>query len=424
MKIQVMLLTVLLFSFQLNAGDQWESLFDGKTLKGWEALPGGEWKVEDGVIVGFQEKKEPLHGMLISKKTYSDFEIKLKYKAVKGNSGFYFRAKRVNHKVSVKGFQAEIDSDGKDAGGLYETLGRAYVVRVSKEKVKSFYKHKEWNDMTVRAIGRNINVIVNGVQTAELKNDKGNIEGYFGLQLHGSQDMDVQFKEIYIKDLSRDGDVGRSYLTKNIHDKKQPLPPIKEAMPVTKKKMPDNAIALFNGSSLDAWNSKWSIVDGVMETAKGYASTKKEFGDCQLHIEWRVVDGNSAGNSGVFLQGLYEVQIFNSYNNKTKIYADGQAGAIYGQYPPAFNVCKKPGEWEVYDIDFTSAKFNEKGELASKAKMTVRHNGFIIHKDVELTGPTGHTKRPGYKKNVTKGPIKLQDHGDKIQFRNIWIVEK
>lgn len=182
------------------------SLFDGRSLNGWQALPGGEWSVKDGIIVGFQKKAEKRHGMLISKKKYSDFEVSLKYKAIKGNSGFYFRVNKVNHRVSVKGFQAEIDSQGKNQGGLYETLGRAWVKKVPAEKVKTFYKKHDWNEMTVRAVGTHIIVNVNGVKTAELTNDHGNTEGYFGLQLHGGQDMEVYFKDIFLKDLSKETD--------------------------------------------------------------------------------------------------------------------------------------------------------------------------------------------------------------------------
>jgi len=181
-------------------------LFDGKTLDGWEVLPGGKWNVVNGAIVGSQDKSEARHGMLLSKKTYSDFVVKLKYKSLKGNSGFYFRAQRVGSKVSVKGFQAEIDSEGGDVGGLYETGGRAWVCRVSPDKVKTFYNTRDWNEMVVKAVGKNTTVYVNGVKTAELKNDKGLTKGHFGLQLHGGQDMHVEFKDIEIHDLSDDMD--------------------------------------------------------------------------------------------------------------------------------------------------------------------------------------------------------------------------
>ena len=183
------------------AADGYVPLFDGETLNGWEPLPGGEWTVIDGMIVGSQENTEKRHGMLLSEKQYGDFVVRLKYKSLEGNSGFYFRVQKVDHAVSVKGFQAEIDASGSDVGGLYETLGRAWVVQPKPEDVKKFYKHKDWNEMTVTAIGGNVTVTVNGVKTAELKNDPGAREGYFGLQLHGGQKMNVLFKDIAIKEM-------------------------------------------------------------------------------------------------------------------------------------------------------------------------------------------------------------------------------
>ncbi len=182
--------------------DVWQPLFNGENLENWDTLPGGTWTVENGVIIGKQSPDEKRHGMLVSKESYTDFEVKLSYKAVKGNSGFYFRSEKVNHAVGLKGFQVEIDTDAKDPGGLYETLGRSWVSRVSAEKVKTFYRSHEWNEMFIRAKGGDIDVFVNGVQTASLKNDTGNLKGHFGLQMHGKQDMHIEFKEIYIRPIS------------------------------------------------------------------------------------------------------------------------------------------------------------------------------------------------------------------------------
>ena len=202
MKFLLLLLIAISCACQNSKEDQWQSLFDGQSLEGWEALPGGTWLVKEGCIAGIQQKSERRHGMLISKKEYSDFEIKLKFKALQGNSGFYFRVKKVKHHVSVKGFQAEIDANSKSVGGLYETLGRGWVVKLTPEEVQKFYKPKEWNEMTIRAVGRHVLVHVNGTKTVELKNDPSSVKGFFGLQLHGGQDMNVLYKDIYIKDLS------------------------------------------------------------------------------------------------------------------------------------------------------------------------------------------------------------------------------
>ena len=169
-------------------------LFDGKTLKGWTAMPGGTWEVKDGAIVGTSQKSERRHGLLLSDKKYKNFTVRLKFKPVKGNSGFYFRSEKVKHAVGVNGFQAEIDPN-RDTGGLYETGGRAWVVKAG--KIEGF-QGGQWNEMTVTADGGDVVVTVNGHKTAELKNDPGRKEGHFALQLHGGQDMHVEFKDIAI----------------------------------------------------------------------------------------------------------------------------------------------------------------------------------------------------------------------------------
>jgi hypothetical protein len=172
-------------------------LFDGKSLEGWHTIPGGEWKVEDGVIVGRNKASEPRHGHLVSDEQYGDFTVRLKFKSIRGNSGLYFRIEKVPGDVGVKGFQAEIDP-ANDIGGLYETHGRAWVVKPTPEEVKKYFKPGDWNEMTVDAQGKNITVTVNGVKTAELKGDPGRTTGYLALQLHGGQDVEVYFKDLEI----------------------------------------------------------------------------------------------------------------------------------------------------------------------------------------------------------------------------------
>jgi len=175
----------------------WKPIFDGKSLQGWHTLPGGKWEVENGVIVGTSSKSEKRHGLLVTDRRYGDFTARLKFKAVKGNSGFYFRADEVESNVGVHGFQAEIDATN-DVGGLYETGGRAWVVKPKPEDVKKWFKPQQWNEMTVSAHGRRIVVHVNGRKTAELKNDEGRLEGHLALQLHAGQDMHVMFKDIEV----------------------------------------------------------------------------------------------------------------------------------------------------------------------------------------------------------------------------------
>jgi hypothetical protein len=194
-------------------------------------------------------------------------------------------------------------------------------------------------------------------------------------------------------------------------------------------------IILFNGTDLLAWESdkggdaKWMVnkEKGYMEVPKkaGGIHTKKEFGNCQLHIEWATPPpkgrGQGRGNSGVFFMGKYELQVLDSYHNPT--YADGQAASIYGQYPPLVNVCRKPRAWQSYDVSFLRPIFDKDGKCVRPARITVLHNGVVVHNNVEIMGATAHKKKAKYRRHADKGPISLQDHGNPMRFRNIWIRE-
>ena len=193
------LVCILTFNLASAKEPGFTPIFDGKTLKGWEPMPGGKWEVVDGAIVGTSPRSERRHGILLSDKEYSDFVVKVKFRVLKGDSGFYFRSGRVKSAVSVNGFQVEVDTS-QETGGLYETGGRAWVRKPSPEVVKKrAYKHGEWTDLELSAIGRDVTVKINGVVSAELKNDRGRTKGYFGLQLHGGQDMHVEFRDIVIR---------------------------------------------------------------------------------------------------------------------------------------------------------------------------------------------------------------------------------
>jgi hypothetical protein len=158
----------------------------------------------------------------------------------------------------------------------------------------------------------------------------------------------------------------------------------------------------------------------------GTLSTAQGFGDVQLHVEWMTPappkgTDQDRGNSGVFLMGLYEVQVLDSYGSVT--YPDGQAGAVYGQYPPLVNASRAPGQWQAYDIVFHRPRFDGAGALASPATMTVFHNGVLVQDHVTLTGPTGHQVRPPYAAHPDRLPLSLQDHGHPVRYRNIWLRE-
>ena len=176
--------------------ESFSSLFDGETFTGWRKIGGGDWDISDGVLRGTMEKSEPRHGHLITDRKYRDFSLRLKYKAIAGNSGLYFRVEEGGN-AGVKGFQAEIDPNN-DVGGLYETYGRGWVIKPKSEEVKQWHKVNQWNEMRVDAIGGNITVYVNDHKTAELTDDPGRREGYIALQLHGGATMDANFKDIEI----------------------------------------------------------------------------------------------------------------------------------------------------------------------------------------------------------------------------------
>jgi len=196
---------------------------------------------------------------------------------------------------------------------------------------------------------------------------------------------------------------------------------------------PSDAIVLFDGKDMSKWISrtggpvKWKVENGAMIVSPraGDIQTIDDFGDCQLHIEWATPaevkgDSQGRGNSGVFLMDRYEIQILDGYDNIT--YADGITAAIYGQYPPLVNACRKPGEWQTYDIFFLAPRFKGE-ELISPAFVTVIHNGVLVHHRQEIMGQTGHKILPSYKPHPARGPIRLQDHGNPVRFRNIWIRE-
>ena len=217
-----------------------------------------------------------------------------------------------------------------------------------------------------------------------------------------------------------------------VHDSDRPYPP--EVTPgATPGAAPSDAIVLFDGKDLSHWTQrgggapKWKVENGYFEVTPrtGDLVTKETFGDCQLHIEWQESAdvkgfGQGRGNSGVYMMGLFEIQVLDSYRAPT--YADGQAGALYGQWPPMVNPIRKPGEWQSYDIVFEAPKF-EDGKLVEPAYTTLFFNGVIVHNRKKLNGPSAHRSIEQYAPGVTTGSISLQDHGpaQPLRFRNIWV---
>lgn len=219
-----------------------------------------------------------------------------------------------------------------------------------------------------------------------------------------------------------------------VHDPNRPQPAVvtagTDSCGDTAGTAPSDAVVLFNGGSLDAWRSgngpaQWIVEDGILQVKPrtGDIRTVENFGDVQLHLEWmipadRETNGQGGGNSGIFFMDKYEIQILNAFENTT--YPDGTAASFYGQHPPLVNPCRPKGSWNVYDIIFHAPRWDEIGNLVEPARATVLFNGVLVQDHQDFWGTTAHASRASYGKPHGPGPIRVQDHGDPIQFRNIW----
>ena len=309
------------------------SLFNGRDLTGWHTLPGGTWEVKDGGILGMSPASEPKHGMLVTDKTYRNFILQVSFKVVRGNSGLYFRCEQTNGATGVKGFQAEVDNSN-DVGGIYETGGRGWVHRPHHAKTKAIAKPGEWNTMTVRAIGPEYTVLLNGSQTVSFTDDRSRREGRIALQLHGGQEMEVLFKDISILEI------------------------------------PDDAgfVPLLTGTDLSGWQTtgNWIPEEPHGVTLKPrpgergwqryhhYITTDRPSGDFILDLEFKYA---KVGNTGVFLRvgdprnhvdSGFEVQILDTFG-KNPVGAH-DCGGVIKTAAPSKNMAKPAGEWNRYVI--------------------------------------------------------------------------
>lgn len=210
-----------------------------------------------------------------------------------------------------------------------------------------------------------------------------------------------------------------------VHDPDRPAPKrIAPGPALPPAPAPADAVVLFDGRSLEQWlPSRWTVEKGEIVAGDGSLTSKAEFGDCQIHLEWMAPANfkgpwHDQGNNGVMLMGLYEIQIFDSFNEK--LYPDGQAAAIYGQTPPLVNVTRPPGEWQTFDIFFTAPVFAD-GKLSKPARVTMLHNGVLVHLNEPIHGETGHRIIPEYKQPLGAGPLSLHGHNCPVRFRNIWV---
>ena len=380
---------VLVASMSLGCvqAEQPTPLFNGKDLEGWSALPGGTWTVEDGAIVGRSPKSEKRHGILLSNEQYSDFVVTARFRVLAGDSGFYFRSERVESGVSVNGFQVEVDSS-QETGGLYETGGRAWVVKPEENDIgKKNYKPGEWASLELRAVGRDLEVKINGVVTSKLTNDKGRLKGHFGLQLHGGMDMHVEFKDIMIREITDESGFAE----------------------------------MFNGKDLTGWKTKgnWVVEDDNVITLKprpgesgwtrydAYLTTEREYGDFVLDLEFKF---EPKGNSGVFMRvgdlsdhvtSGFEVQILDTHGKQN--FGEHDCGGVIGTSAPKKMVVKPAGEWNRYTITLKGSHLK-----------VVLNNELI--QDLDLS----ETK---LKDRPAKGYISFQDEAKRVWYRNVRIKE-
>ena len=240
----------------------------------------------------------------------------------------------------------------------------------------------------------------------------------------------ISFSCLFLAALLVSSHVGILQLFANIIEYVAPIewpqPPV--IQPGTHNSPPSDAIVLFDGKDMSAFHDgqDWIVRDGYVISDKHDIDSKQAFGDCQLHVEWATPAkvegrGQGRGNSGVFMMENYEIQVLDSYDNDT--YYDGQCAAVYKQHPPMVNVCRKPGEWQTYDIIWEAPRFDKEGKLLKPAYVTVLQNGVVVQNHFELVGGTSYTEKPHYTPHPEKMPIRLQFHGNAVRFRNIWIRE-
>ncbi|HXH61947.1 MAG TPA: DUF1080 domain-containing protein [Fimbriimonadaceae bacterium] len=391
-------------------GPSWSPLFDGKTLDAFEKKGGAAtFKVEHGEIVG-STAPNTTNTFLCTKKVYGDFELEFDVNVDPDlNSGVQIRSHAVpGYKNGVVfGYQVEIDPSTRGySGGLYDESRRGWLQDLSKnEKGRMAFKNGQWNHYRVLAVGSHIQIWVNGVQTTDYNDDVDSF-GFIGLQVHAVGDrkdpIEVRWRNLRIRDMGVPGAVA-----------------------------PKGATVLLGGASdVSKWKKAgtesdpigWTWHDGYLEVTprSGSIQTKQTYGTCKLHVEFMVDDngmtGQANGNSGVYLQGRYEVQVLNSAGQEP---ANNICGAIYGVKAEDYNMSFPAYQWQTYDIQFTAPVWKD-GNKVSSARFTVYHNGTLVHKNVEVTGPTGS----GQAETMDAGGLLLQDHGNRIKFRNVWILPR
>jgi hypothetical protein len=375
-------------------------------LSGWEKRGGAAtYRVDKGEIVG-TTAPNTANTFLCTKKMYGDFEMELDVKTDPAlNSGIQIRSNSVAGYLNgtVHGYQIEVDpSERAWSGGLYDESRRGWLADLTKNpKAQKAWKQNAWNHYKIRAVGDHFQTWINGVAAVDAHDDMTQW-GFIALQVHQVGDkkepLEVRWKNITIKDMGMPSNK-----------------PMKGARML-------NDLKAWGRNDDTAKDVGWVIKDGAMECVPGTGDvrTRATHGDAWLHIEFMVdenhKEGQENGNSGVYLQGRYEVQVLNSAGQKP---ADNLCGGLYGIKAPDFNMAYAPYQWQTYLIHFKAARWVD-GTKTANARITVWHNGTLIHRDVELPNET----TAGNPEGPEPSGFKLQDHGHQIRFRNIWMKDE
>ncbi len=432
----------------------WTSLFDGESLKGWRVAAKPEdvaknyWTVTDGVITcDSRGRAKHDYVWLLSNREFTDFDLKLKvrsFRASGGNSGVQVRSRYDAESFWLDGPQIDIHPPGPFRTGLIydETRGvRHWVFPVlpgSKMEAEQGAKNPVWkqsdegdgwNDLLIECRGTRIRTTVNGALVADYdgagqldddlhKRRNVGMRGNIALQLHTGDDLFMQFKDIFVRTV--------------------PDPQAAVVDPGPAGTPPSDALVLFNGRDLSEWATGdgkltgWTVKDGVILTTAQRESpeqkkswdlrSKRKFGSAQIHLEYNIplmasATSQARGNSGVYIQGRYEVQVLDSFNNPT--YPHGSNAALYGYFPPLVNASRPPEQWQTYDMIFHAPKCDAQGTLAEPGRLTLFHNNVLVQDHVPVVPRRGCSAEPG--------PLLLQDHyhpavtQTPMKFRNIWV---
>jgi len=413
-------------------GGQWQSPFDGNSLDGWVKRGGNAlYRAEDGAIVGTSVKGGP-NTFLCTEKTYSDFVLELDFKVEPGlNSGVQIRSESYETYKNgrVHGYQVEIDPSARAySGGIYDEARRGWLYDLSgNEPGRKAFKQGEWNHFRIEAVGPSIKTWLNDVPAANLL-DAMTPSGFIGLQVHGTDSdkpMEVRWRNIRVQEVAGPGDVPRRPAappTVSLNNLEAWREPTSEWMIVGDTfKDPEDEKRL-------AWKPGTGVAINGPKGSSRHLFTKIEHADIEAHVEFMVPKGS---NSGVYFQGRYEIQVFDSWGVEKPQHSD--CGGIYQRWheekewkqsergyegrPPRVNVSRKPGEWQSFDVIFRAPRFDENGnKIANAMFVKVVHNGTVIHENEEVTGPT---RAAAFKDEKPIGPLMFQgDHGP-VSYRNI-----